>query len=112
MAPGASSRAGPRGFPGQAPARERQVPVASRASSEWITAPETDAGETIGTIRLAAPVDRAEAERVLAPVIQETVEVRWEGMTARGIHSRRAARLLLSERPVPAPRRGGDRVFP
>jgi ATP-dependent helicase HrpB len=87
-------------FPGSGPGAGAAVPVASRASSEWITAPETDAGETIGTIRLAAPVDRAEVERVLAPVIEETVEVRWEGMTARGVLSRRAGRLLLSERPV------------
>ncbi len=90
-------------FPGSGPGAGAAVPVASRASSEWITAPETDAGETIGTIRLAAPVDRAEAERVLSPVIEETVEVRWEGMTAKGVLSRRAGRLLLTERPVPPP---------
>jgi ATP-dependent helicase HrpB len=90
-------------FPGSGPGPGAAVPVASRVSSEWITAPETDAGETIGTIRLAAPVDGAEAERVLAPAIVETVEVRWEGMTAKGVLSRRAGRLLLSERPVPPP---------
>ena len=98
-------------FPGSGPGPAAQVAVASRVSSEWITAPETDAGETVGTIRLAAPVDKAEAERVLAPVIQETVEVRWEGMTARGILSRRAGRLLLSERSVPPPAEQGVASF-
>jgi len=98
-------------FPGSGPGAGAAVPVASRVSSEWITAPETDAGETIGTIRLAAPVDRAEVERVLAPVIEETVEVRWEGMTARGVLSRRAGRLLLSERPVRPPAEAGIASF-
>jgi ATP-dependent helicase HrpB len=98
-------------FPGSGPGPGAAVPVASRAASEWITAPETDAGETIGTIRLAAPVDSAEAERVLAPVIEETLEVRWEGMTAKGVLSRRAGRLLLSERPVRPPAEAGIASF-
>jgi ATP-dependent helicase HrpB len=73
--------------------------AASRASEEWITAPETDAGEVTGTIRLAAPVDPAEAERVLRPVTEESEEVRWEGLVPKGFLLRRAGRLALSERP-------------
>ncbi len=86
-------------FPGSGPGSAAAVPVASRASAQWIVAPDTDAGDTVGTIHLAAPVEPAEAARVLAPVIRETVEVRWEGMTPKGALVRRAGRLLLDERP-------------
>jgi ATP-dependent helicase HrpB len=71
----------------------------SRAAADWITAPDTDAGETAGTIRLAAPVDPAEAERALGPVTEEILEVRWDGLVPRGVRCTRAGRLLLSERP-------------
>ena len=63
------------------------VAAASRAAAEWIAAPETDAGESIGTIRLAAPVDRAEAARVLLARARETEEVRWDGLVPQGVRS-------------------------
>ncbi len=83
----------------------------SRAAAEWITAPDTDAGETAGTIRLAAPVDPAEAERALRPVTEETLEVRWDGLAARGVRCTRAGRLLLSERPCRPPAGEGTASF-
>jgi len=73
---------------------------ASRAATPWICAPDADAGETAGLIRLAAPVDPAAAERVLASVAEETLEIRWEGLVPKGYLVRRAGRLSLAERPV------------
>lgn len=76
-----------------------RVPVASRAAAPWISAPDADAGETAGLIRLAAPVDAQEVERVLALVAEERLEIRWEGLVPKGFLVRRAGRLSLSERP-------------
>jgi ATP-dependent helicase HrpB len=74
--------------------------VASRAATLWISAPDADAGETAGLIRLAAPVDAEEAERVLAAVAEEKLEIRWEGLVPKGYRVRRAGRLTLAERPA------------
>jgi len=73
---------------------------ASRAATHWICAPDADAGETAGLIRLAAPVDAAAAERVLESVAEETLEIRWEGLVPKGYLVRRAGRLSLAEKPV------------
>lgn len=98
-------------FPGSGPGPGAAVPVASRAAEPWIAAVETDAGESMGTIRLAAPVEEREAERVLAPVTEETEEVRWDGLVPRAIVLRRAGRLLLTERPSRPSREPGTASF-
>jgi len=78
--------------------------VASRAEAPWIAAPDADAGETTGAIRLAAPVDRDVVDRVLASSTDERQEIRWEGLVPRTFLVRRAGRLSLAERPVsPSP---------
>jgi ATP-dependent helicase HrpB len=86
-------------FPSSGPGPGRDVAVASRASAPWIAAVDADAGETVGTIRLAAPVAEEEALRVLAPLTTETEELRWEeGLVPRALLARRAGKLLLAER--------------
>ncbi len=77
-----------------------RVAVPSRAAAPWIVALDADPGETIGTIRLAAPVESAEAERALEFAARETVEIRWEGLVPKGALIRRAGRLVLTERPT------------
>jgi ATP-dependent helicase HrpB len=75
------------------------VHVASRAAARWIVAPDADAGETAGLIRLAAPVDAETVDRVLSAVAEEMREIRWEGLVPKGYLVRRGGRLVLSERP-------------
>ena len=77
-----------------------QVAVSSRAAAHWITAPDADAGETSGIIRLAAPMDQEEVDRILALAAEESLEIRWEGLVPKGVLVRRAGRLSLSERPA------------
>jgi ATP-dependent helicase HrpB len=84
-------------FPG---ARTR-AGTASRAAEQWIVAPETDAGETMGTIRLAAPLSPEEAEAALVPVTTEQIEIRWNRLVPRAHRFTRAGRLTLAERPAP-----------
>ncbi len=81
------------------PARD-SVEVPSRAAGEWIVAPEADAGVSTGTVRLAAPLGRGEAEKTLEPYTVQTVEVRWDGLVPKGFSVRSAGRLVLGERPV------------
>jgi ATP-dependent helicase HrpB len=64
---------------------------------DWIVAPETDAGESLATIRLCAPMDRAAAERALQGVTREIHEIRWSGLTPKGWKVRLAGRLVLAE---------------
>jgi ATP-dependent helicase HrpB len=81
-----------------------RTPVSSRAAARWIVAPDADAGETAGVIRLAAPADEEVVDRVLAVAAEETREIRWEGLVPKGYTVRRAGRLVLSERAArPAP---------
>ena len=86
-------------FPGSGPGAGARVPVASRAAGPWITAPDADAGETAGIIRLAAPVDREEVDAVLALAADERREIRWEGLVPKGAVVRRVGRLVLAQRP-------------
>jgi len=67
---------------------------------EWLVAPEADAGETTGTIRLAIALDAEDAERLLAPFVTESVVVRWRGLVPRGVRVRSAGRLSLGEQPA------------
>jgi len=82
---------------GGGPRREGN-PV-SAAAGGWVVAPEADAGEAEGTVRLAAPMDRICAERALVPVTVEETVVRWNGLVPKGWSVRRAGRLMLAERP-------------
>lgn len=65
----------------------------------WLVAPDADAGETTGTIRLAVELDAADAERLLAPIARESVSVRWEGLAPKGVRVKAAGRLVLAESP-------------
>ena len=65
-------------------------------SEEWIVAPEVDAGERLGKIRLAAPVSAATALRLLEKDIREERRIEWEGLVPRTLASRRVGRLELS----------------
>ena len=66
---------------------------------EWIVAPDADAGETTGTIRLAAALEGRDAERLLEPVTADVALVRWNGLAPRCVSVRSAGRLVLAERP-------------
>jgi len=87
-------------FPGSGHGPAAKIAVASRAAAHWITAPDADAGETSGIIRLAAPMEEEEADRILALAAEESLEIRWEGLVPKGVLVRRAGRLSLSERPA------------
>jgi ATP-dependent helicase HrpB len=86
-------------FPGSGPGPGARVAVASRAATPWITAMDADAGETSGVVRLAAPVDKEQADAVLALAAEERREIRWEGLVPKGAIVRRVGRLVLSQRP-------------
>ncbi len=64
---------------------------------EWLVAPDADAGETTGTIRLAAELDPPDADRLLAPLVRESVSVRWTGLAPKGVRVKAAGRLVLAE---------------
>ena len=66
---------------------------------EWIVAPDADAGETTGTIRLAAALEGRDAERLLEPMAEDVAIVRWNGLAPRCLNVRSAGRLVLAERP-------------
>lgn len=70
-----------------------------RAREDWLVGAEVDAGETIGTIRLAAPVSREAAGAALAPVTVQNEEIRWSGLRPKAVWMRAAGRLVLEERP-------------
>lgn len=70
----------------------------------WLVAPDADAGETTGSIRLAAELDASDAERLLAPMARESTDVRWSGLAPKGVRVRTAGRLALAE----SPWRGAD----
>jgi len=74
--------------------------VRSRAEGAWIVAPDADAGEAAGVIRLAAPTSQETVERLLATVAEERLQIRWEGLVPKGLMVRRAGRITLSQRPV------------
>jgi ATP-dependent helicase HrpB len=75
------------------------APGGDGQTAVWCVAAVADAGESIGAIRLAAPVSDAAARAVLAPITTETTEIRWSGLrpAARVVH--RAGRIVLTERP-------------
>ncbi len=87
-------------FPSSGSAAFGRVTVPSRAAGPWVVALDAEPGETVGAIRLAAPVAREDAESALAIVAEETVEIRWEGLVPKGELVRRAGRLVLTERPA------------
>jgi ATP-dependent helicase HrpB len=87
-------------FPTTGGGASGRVVVPSRAATSWIVALDADPGDTIGTIRLAAPLESAEAERALSFAAEEAVEIRWEGLVPKGALVRRAGRLVLTERPA------------
>jgi ATP-dependent helicase HrpB len=68
------------------------------AREEWIVAPEADAGERLGVVRLCAPLARADAEASLAPVTVTGLRIEWNGLAPRAVAEVRAGRLVLSTR--------------
>lgn len=67
------------------------------ASEEWICAAEADAGERLGSIRLAAPVSAEDALSALAPLTVEERKIEWKGLIPRTMVRTSAGRLILSE---------------
>jgi ATP-dependent helicase HrpB len=79
---------------------------------EWLVAPEADAGERTGSIRLAAPLSPESALALLEPQIRLEEEIRWKGLVPRSTLSRYAGRLLISREQGPASREGILRALP
>ncbi len=73
------------------------------AEQALVVAVEADAGEATGTIALAAPVSREEAEEVLAHLVEERDEITWEGFSPRARRLRRVGAVVLADRPVARP---------
>jgi ATP-dependent helicase HrpB len=65
--------------------------------SKWIVAPEVDAGERMGRIRLAVPVSEERAQELLAPYIIEENVIEWNGLVPRKRTQRSAGKILLQE---------------
>ncbi|MDR2028371.1 MAG: ATP-dependent helicase HrpB [Treponema sp.] len=81
-------------------------------SQEWLVAPEADAGERTGFIRLAAPLSPEAALGLLEPQIRTEEGIRWKGLVPRSTLSRYAGRLLISEEGGPGSREGVLRALP
>ena len=65
------------------------------ADSAWLVAPLTDAGEDIGTIRLAVPISEKDALLTVASFVTEEEEVEWKGLTPKLVSLRRAGKLEI-----------------
>lgn len=70
----------------------------SLSREEWIVAVDADSGETVGAVRLAAPLAKSEALEVLASRSRVERTVQWKGWKARALERRLSGRLVLSER--------------
>ncbi|MFA6505097.1 MAG: ATP-dependent helicase HrpB [Treponemataceae bacterium] len=74
---------------------------------EWLVIVDAEAGERTGIARLAAPIGREDAERILVQTYPEAESgewrIEWEGLVPRAKLVRRAGRLSLGERRAPAP---------
>jgi ATP-dependent helicase HrpB len=81
-------------------------------NQEWLAAPEADAGERTGFIRLAAPLSPETALRLLEPQIRTEEGIQWKGLVPRSTLSRYAGRLLISEERGPGSREGVLRDLP
>jgi ATP-dependent helicase HrpB len=66
------------------------------AREEWIVAPEADAGERLGIVRLCAPLSKVDAEVALGSLTETHERVEWNGLVPRAIREVRAGRLVLS----------------
>ncbi|TAL31533.1 MAG: ATP-dependent helicase HrpB [Spirochaetes bacterium] len=73
------------------------VPVGRIGTHEFIVALEMDGGATEARVYSAAPVERAEIERALAP-LEEITEASWSGWTPSVRVIVRAAGLRIGER--------------
>jgi ATP-dependent helicase HrpB len=85
-------------FPG---GREARIEGALE-NAPWVVAPEVDAGERLGFIRLASPLSREEALELLAGKIQAETRISWTGLNPRTILVRSAGRLVIEEEKRPS----------
>ena len=91
------------------------------AEADWIVAAEVDAGGAggslaarpgaadEGTVFSGAVLAEEEALEALASLIEDKVELEWEGLSCRARRRRRAGSILLSETPLgpPSPEAAG-----
>jgi ATP-dependent helicase HrpB len=66
-------------------------------NAEWLAAAEVDAGERLAFIRLAAPLSKERALKLLESTITAETSVEWKGLVPRTVVVRRAGRLVISE---------------
>jgi len=92
------------------------------AEADWIVAAEVDAGGAggslaarpgaadEGTIFSGAALSEDEALEALASLVEDRVELEWEGLHCRARRRRRAGSILLSETPLgpPSPEAAGQ----
>ncbi|MDR1319532.1 MAG: ATP-dependent helicase, partial [Treponema sp.] len=88
-------------FPGGREARIR----GALARENWLCALDVDAGERQGFIRLAAPLSEARALEILEKQALEDIKIEWKGLVPRTFETRRAGRLVLSEKRRPSLRK-------
>ena len=76
----------------------REATIRGRLSaSEWLVAPDVDAGERSGAIYLAAPVSKERALEVLSSYLERDLVVIWNGLIPKVKETSRAGRLVIQE---------------
>lgn len=74
-------------------------------AAEWIVAPEVDAGDPEGVIRLALPLAEGEVAIVLAGRTTTETPVEWDGWKAKAFARTKFGRITVSERTSTLPDR-------
>jgi ATP-dependent helicase HrpB len=65
--------------------------------AQWLVAAEVDAGDRLAFIRLAAPVSKERALKLLEGGVTAVTSVEWNGLVPRTVVVRRAGRLVIAE---------------
>ncbi|AEJ19621.1 ATP-dependent RNA helicase [Gracilinema caldarium] len=65
--------------------------------SEWVVAPDMDAGDRNGVIYLAAPLPEPLAMELLAPHVSKELSIIWNGLVPKARETTMAGRLVIRE---------------
>ncbi len=78
------------------------------AEAAWIVAAEADAGAATGRVWSGAALGETEALSALGPILRESEELEWTGMSYKARRTRRAGGILVTETAIGAA--GRERV--
>ncbi len=67
------------------------------AEEAWLAVAAADAGERLGFIRLAAPINETDALKVLGPRLDRRSRVEWDALRPRLVSTVSAGRLVISQ---------------